>query len=224
MVQRHISMAMGGALALAALTHAGDPLTLSLTGPSGPYRTGDLVAVTVSMANLGPAPAAGFQAFLEFDTAKLDFQGAVYTLTPFGLPVIVPVTAVGDTIDVASGIDQLAGQAPTLADAELVGLLFEALQDGCGTQGVAFRPHDPPTRLTDAFGGSLDPVLVDLPQQDPDPDFDNNGVVNGLDLAMLLATWGQCADSTECFADLFCDGTINGFDIAVLLAAWGPYP
>jgi hypothetical protein len=219
-----LAITISAALAAALPALAGAPLTLELAGPPGPYLIGELVTVTLSMKNLGPSPAAGFQAFLEFNAAKLDFQGAVYTLEPFGLPVIDPVVASGNTLDVAAGIDQLAGQTPTLADAPLVALVFEALQNGCGAQDVAFRPHDPPTRLTDAFGVSLDPVMVDLPESDPDPDFDNNGVVNGFDLAMLLASWGPCDTSAECFADLFCDGVINGFDIAVLLAAWGPFP
>jgi hypothetical protein len=223
-VHERVAATIAAALAVAATTIAGAPLTLELTGPPGPYLIGELVTVTLSVRNLGPSPAAGFQAFLEFNAAKLDFQGAVYTREPFGLPVIDPVTARGNTLDVAAGIDQVAGQTPTLDDAPLVALVFEALENGCGAQDVAFRPHDPPTRLTDAFGMSLDPVLMDLPESDPDPDFDNNGVVNGFDLAMLLASWGPCDTSAECFADLFCDGVINGFDIAVLLAEWGPFP
>lgn len=219
-----LAVTIAAALVTVVSARAGAPLTLELAGPPGPYLTGELVTVTLTMMNLGPTPAAGFQAFLEFNAAKLDFQGAVYTREPFGLAIIDPVVASGNTLDLAAGIDQLAGQTPTLADSPLVALVFEALQDGCGAQDVAFRPHDPPTRLTDAFGGPLDPVLVDLPASDPDPDLDDNGIVDGFDLALLLGAWGPCDTSAECFADLFCDGLINGFDLALLLGAWGPFP
>jgi hypothetical protein len=52
-------------------------------------------------------------------------------------------------------------------------------------------------------------------------DLDGSGVVNGLDLASLLAEWGRCDD---CPADLDGSGVVNGLDLATLLAAWGPLP
>jgi PQQ-like domain/Dockerin type I domain len=55
-------------------------------------------------------------------------------------------------------------------------------------------------------------------------DLDGSGVVNGLDLAMLLGAWGRCTGPTPpgCPTDLSGDGTVNGIDLAQLLAAWGP--
>jgi hypothetical protein len=51
-------------------------------------------------------------------------------------------------------------------------------------------------------------------------DFNNDGVVNGADLATLLANWLAPGG----LPDLTGDGTVNGADLANLLANWGPCP
>ena len=57
--------------------------------------------------------------------------------------------------------------------------------------------------------GGIPPCLGDL---------DGNGLVNGADLTMLLATWGPC---TGCSEDLNGDDLVNGADLTILLASWG---
>jgi hypothetical protein len=52
-------------------------------------------------------------------------------------------------------------------------------------------------------------------------DFNGNGVVDGTDLAVVLAAWGPCAGAS-CAADINRDGAVNGLDLTALLAAWGP--
>jgi len=49
-------------------------------------------------------------------------------------------------------------------------------------------------------------------------DLNADGIVNGVDLAILLGSWGPCAG---CVADINGDGTVNGGDLAVLLGNWG---
>ena len=46
-------------------------------------------------------------------------------------------------------------------------------------------------------------------------DFNEDGTVNGVDLANMLAYW-NLPD-----ADLNGDGTTNGADLTILLASWG---
>ena len=48
-----------------------------------------------------------------------------------------------------------------------------------------------------------------------------DGMINGLDLAALLAAWGACPKRGDCLADLDGDSIVNGFDLALLLAEWG---
>ncbi len=51
-------------------------------------------------------------------------------------------------------------------------------------------------------------------------DFNNDGIVNGADLATLLANWLAPGG----LPDLNGDGVVNGADLAQLLANWGPCP
>jgi len=51
-------------------------------------------------------------------------------------------------------------------------------------------------------------------------DLDGNGVVNALDLAILLGAWGPCANCDSCAADLNGDCDVGAPDIAALLSAW----
>lgn len=59
------------------------------------------------------------------------------------------------------------------------------------------------------------PVECDSPCS---PDLNGDGVVNGLDLAVLLGFWGPAGGGT--CADLNGDGIVNGVDLAILLGAW----
>ncbi len=56
---------------------------------------------------------------------------------------------------------------------------------------------------------------------DCNADLNGDGVVNGADLAALLAAWGSC---DICLADVNGDRVINGTDLANLLSAFGPCP
>jgi hypothetical protein len=52
-------------------------------------------------------------------------------------------------------------------------------------------------------------------------DFDDNGAVDGADLAQLLSAWGPCPGPGTCMFDLDWDGIVGGSDLAALLAEWG---
>jgi hypothetical protein len=108
-------------------------------------------------------PAAGYQAFLRFDNSVLQFVAGSYSLpAPFGLPLIFPIQANGDNIDLAAAINQVIGQQPTQADAVLATLTFAA-RPNPATTSVAFRPHQPPSRFTLVGGTALGAALVDSP-------------------------------------------------------------
>jgi len=47
-------------------------------------------------------------------------------------------------------------------------------------------------------------------------DFDCNGLIDALDLALLLGSWGFSSN------DLDGDGVVTAADLAILLGAWGP--
>ncbi|MBC23296.1 MAG: hypothetical protein CMJ32_05200, partial [Phycisphaerae bacterium] len=49
-------------------------------------------------------------------------------------------------------------------------------------------------------------------------DLDLSGMIDGADIALLLAYWGN---PNAPVGDLNGDGTVNGVDLAILLANWG---
>ncbi len=66
--------------------------------------------------------------------------------------------------------------------------------------------------------------IPDTCEVDPCPgDITNNGVVNGTDLAAVLAAWGS--DGSNKFdCDIDNDGVVSGSDLAFVLAGWGACP
>jgi subtilisin family serine protease len=51
-------------------------------------------------------------------------------------------------------------------------------------------------------------------------DLDRDGVVNAQDLAILLDSWGACADCDSCAADFDGDCMVGATDLGRLLSAW----
>ena len=51
-------------------------------------------------------------------------------------------------------------------------------------------------------------------------DINGDGEVNGADLALVLASWGE--PCLGCAADVNQDGEVDGADLALVLAGWGP--
>jgi hypothetical protein len=67
--------------------------------------------------------------------------------------------------------------------------------------------------------------LVFLRRICPDPcpgDVTGNSIVDGIDLAALLAAWGGGKSQFDCDVDN--DGIVGGSDLAVVLAGWGACP
>ncbi len=80
--------------------------------------------------------------------------------------------------------------------------------------------------IVGGFGATTPDVSGNLeitgpPQPNCPADLNDDGVVNGDDLGILLSQWGPC---TGCSGDFNGDGNVNGDDLGVLLGAWGPCP
>jgi hypothetical protein len=61
----------------------------------------------------------------------------------------------------------------------------------------------------------MDSAMIDLAPANP-ADLDGSGLVDGADLGILLANWGQSGQG-----DIDGDGLVGGADLGILLAAWG---
>lgn len=62
-----------------------------------------------------------------------------------------------------------------------------------------------------------DEAIVWIMQMSSPADFNGDDVVDGADLGVLLASWGQCEG---CVADLNGDSTVDGADLGSLLSDW----
>ena len=51
-------------------------------------------------------------------------------------------------------------------------------------------------------------------------DLNDDGLVNGADLGLILGAWGICT-TPDCQGDLNGDGKVNGADLGLILGAWG---
>jgi hypothetical protein len=69
-------------------------------------------------------------------------------------------------------------------------------------------------------GWNLDDIVIEgiLPSGGVPGDLNGDGIVNGADMGLLLASWGACSG---CDADLNGDGLVNGGDLGLLLSNWG---
>ena len=64
-------------------------------------------------------------------------------------------------------------------------------------------------------------MIIEMEKVGPCPeDLNLDQIVDGGDLAILLAQWGTCT-RPPCPADLDGDGVIDGVDLAILLSRWG---
>lgn len=73
-------------------------------------------------------------------------------------------------------------------------------------------------RATNAAGSDTEILYLGVNPDVCIADINNDGVVNGVDLALILAYWGvEGAPS-----DLNGDGTVSGMDLTIVLGGWGP--
>ena len=193
-------------------------LSLDIDYGEIPIEPGDFVVLTVSMTICDEREAAGFQAFLDFDPAEFQFVHGTYTDEPFGKPIIFPIEADGEAIDLSAGIDVEHGQGPASGPADLAYLTFMSVSGGC-RNSVWFREHEPPCRIADPFGEPITPLSLDELEETPCPaDIILDCDVNVADLLDLLARWGESGGP----ADLIPDGIVNTADLLFLLSEWGP--
>ena len=159
----------------------------------------------IAIPNVNPATMMPYGAQLLNRRWRLeDDMGALRASgewAPLGLPgAIYPDTAP------AGGIT--AGNTPAYNNA----FIYEDILLG---DFVSIEP----TVVLPADRWYIDNITLTADLQSNCPaDLSRDGVVNGGDLAILLAAWGSPS------GDISGDGNTNGSDLAILLAAWGPCP
>ena len=64
--------------------------------------------------------------------------------------------------------------------------------------------------------------MVITESNDCPADLNQDGMVDGADLGLMLIEWGACL--SPCPADLNGDGQVDGADMGLLLASWDNCP
>ena len=80
--------------------------------------------------------------------------------------------------------------------------------------------------LVDGLGGLI--TAAEYPvggegrivRRDVAADVNGDGVVNGADLALIFADWGQCTSSGNCLSDITGDGMVDGADLGYVAGFW----
>ena len=85
---------------------------------------------------------------------------------------------------------------------------------------VAAKHHRQRTSPQDVANTGLDVVMARDGVRMDDigiADINDDGIVNGIDVTIVLSSWGL----SDVPADLTGDGIVNGADLTILLASWG---
>ena len=136
-----------------------------------------------------------------FATAGVPWQGAVPAVTrPLNAAPLVWSIAgsppAGVTINDATG--QLSWPSPVASQFQY--MLF--------------------VRASNAAGSDTEILYLGVDAVDCVGDLNDDHMVNGQDLSLVLGFWG----SSSPFGDATGDGTVNGLDLAAVIAAWGVCP
>ncbi len=128
----------------------------------------------------------------------------------------------GGAIGYASGTD--FDNCTFVGNSSLYGRVI-GRADGCGWQQPRFTnctfdtccPVWPPDCVEWGPGNSYEPQCLDCLG-----DVECSGMVDGVDLGILLSRWGPAPPDDD--ADVNADGAVDGIDLGLLLADWGLCP
>jgi len=189
---------IGHSFAAFDMVFAWNPAHLKLLG-----RT--QVGAVPLLASYFPSPAVDYTGINEVVPPQ-DGDGLYFALAPLGNPVQVSEQGVLVT---TLQFKVLSAFVETWVD-----VLPELTVTFTGKTAVydgTFAGLDITGTLTHALIRQIDPCPSDL---------DDDGVVNGADLAIVLGDWGTASP----LSDLNLDGMVNGADLAIVLGAWGLCP
>ena len=180
----------------------------------------------------GPQPQMLEVGGFDLDTACILFSNDNFA---FG-QMIVGQPGQATTLELRNGIDN--GNQPGAKQEAMYLFGLEGLPTlrilGGSTlvlNGINLYLCDTATHINDLFSGgetmiAFDEGFIALGEPQLTGDINGNGVVDGIDLGILLGNWSipagapGCEDALNCPADINCDGFVNGIDLGILLGNW----
>ena len=235
---RYLVAAPAAGIVASAALHAGT-VPISATGTvsfnsfgSGPFATvglGDPVSMSFEVEVPGIDLDPGHYTNYVIDTSSMQFTLGAVLAGLSGSPAI----GLTNDLPAVDGIHMFLTAMSTPGHA----MEFELF----GAHGMIFDSSD----ITQEFGSiapdqfvkiawniqgggflSIDLIEVVLGPGANPADLNGDGVIDGIDLGILLASWSiparspGCGGIMPCAADINDDGVVNGIDLGSLLAVW----
>ncbi len=207
---------VSAAAATSASPFESSTISLALESVKHCYLEETQLVVDVVLRNAAEEINGG-QFFLSYDDQRLLLLQVLPGDAPFTLPVFQDTSTPGE-IDYAIGAG--FGLPGTSEDTRMASLVFE-IQAAAGLEPalVAFRDHEPSTRVTNASGANIQPALIELPAttlQGTADDLDGDNVLFDCD-ACPGTIPGIAVDTYGCppeiLGDFDRDGDVDALDM-----------
>lgn len=166
-----------------------------------------------------------------FDRNSADKSGGAIALVGnVDVPTFVTITSC--TFDENASVEGGGGLHSRVSTVDVQASYFRNNVSGIGGGGCDFDGGSAATIANTVFCGNLPEQTVgswtddggNSESEDCAPvcatDLNGDGFINGADLTILLAAWGDC-EVIECTGDLSGDGSVGGADLTILLSDWG---
>jgi len=152
-------------------------------------------------------PAGTANAEIDVPIANFGFAGTASLL------VLDGITSSGQPISAVAGIGSQVGAAPVSIRLRLPG--SAAMTPGSYSAIVQVQSSDENLPGRQSYSSTIT-VTITVEGAPRPEDINQDGVVDGGDLAVLLSQWGSPGD-----ADFDGSGIVGGSDLGMLLSAWG---
>jgi endonuclease/exonuclease/phosphatase family metal-dependent hydrolase len=152
-------------------------------------------------------PAGTVNAEIDVTIANFGFAGTASLL------VIDGITSSGQAISAVSGIGSQVGATPGTIRLRLPG--SAALAPGSYPATVQVQSSDENLPGRQSYSSTIN-VTITVEGSSRPEDINQDGIVDGGDLAVLLSQWGTTGE-----ADIDGSGLVDGSDLGMLLSAWG---
>jgi hypothetical protein len=123
------------------------------------------------------------------------------------------ISSSGQVVTAVAGIGSQVGATPATIRLRLPG--SAALARGAYTATVLVRTSDENLPGRQAYSSTINVTITVEGAARPE-DINQDGIVDGGDLAVVLSQWG-----TTGAADIDGSGTVDGSDLGMVLSAWG---